>query len=450
MKLLSQVVWSEGMYLSPIHFQAQSRYFEDSLDFLRSQLWTDGWGFSHLVLDPEAIRNGKVLLLGASGIFPDGLAFDIPSSAPPPESRSLADVFTPMDSELALHLAVPALHAGAQNCVLSGPEDRIRYFADSHVTRDETSTDERELLFAQQNLRILTSAELTDDLISLPLTRVVRDRHGAFTFDPEFIPPSLHLGAAETTLLLVKRLLESMQEKLATLTPARSAGGRFEAGSSALDVASYWFLHSIVSAIPGLRHCLANPRMHPERLYTELSRLAGALCTFVTGSDPMDLPAYDHLHPEPVFRALDRHIRRHLDVVVPTSYVALKFADAAPYIREADVVDERCLRRSRWIFGIRSSLGEADLIHATPRLIKVCSARFVPELVRRALPGLSLTHLPVPPSALRADADRQYFSVDLSGPCWEHIQQTRRVGVYVPGEIAGADFDLNIIVEPTA
>jgi type VI secretion system protein ImpJ len=112
------------------------------------------------------------------------------------------------------------------------------------------------------------------------------------------------------------------------------------------------------------------------------------------------------------------------------------------------VADERCLRRSRWILGIRADLGEADLVNSVPRLIKVCSARFVPELVRRALPGLNLIHLPVPPSAMRAEADKQYFSIDLSGPCWEHMQQTRRVGVYIPGEIASPEFDVMVIVEP--
>jgi type VI secretion system protein ImpJ len=30
MKYLSRVVWPEDMYLGPHHFQAQSRYFEDS------------------------------------------------------------------------------------------------------------------------------------------------------------------------------------------------------------------------------------------------------------------------------------------------------------------------------------------------------------------------------------------------------------------------------------
>ena len=38
-KFLSRVVWSEGMYPGPHHFQLISRYFEDSIRFAASELW---------------------------------------------------------------------------------------------------------------------------------------------------------------------------------------------------------------------------------------------------------------------------------------------------------------------------------------------------------------------------------------------------------------------------
>jgi type VI secretion system protein ImpJ len=94
-------------------------------------------------------------------------------------------------------------------------------------------------------------------------------------------------------------------------------------------------------------------------------------------------------------------------------------------------------------------MGESDLLRQTPRLVKVCSSKFVPELVKRALPGMTLTHMPVPPTAIRAEADMQYFGIDTSGPCWEHILQTRQVGIYIPGEIAQPEFEITIIVETT-
>jgi type VI secretion system protein ImpJ len=80
-------------------------------------------------------------------------------------------------------------------------------------------------------------------------------------------------------------------------------------------------------------------------------------------------------------------------------------------------------------------------------LVKVCSAAFVPELVKRALPGLALTHLPTPPPAVSAKVDFQYFSISRSGPCWDHLVQTRRVGVYVPGDLPQVELMLLVVLE---
>ena len=77
MKFLSRVVWSEGMHLSPQHFQMQSRYFEDSLWFLSGSLRNNPWGLLSLALDNDAVRNGLAVLRYASGVFPDGLVFEV-------------------------------------------------------------------------------------------------------------------------------------------------------------------------------------------------------------------------------------------------------------------------------------------------------------------------------------------------------------------------------------
>jgi len=58
MRQLTKPVWSEGMYLGPHHFQAQSRYFEDSLNFVVASLWRDAFGFAGLQFDNDALRNG--------------------------------------------------------------------------------------------------------------------------------------------------------------------------------------------------------------------------------------------------------------------------------------------------------------------------------------------------------------------------------------------------------
>src|SRR5829696_6840949 len=98
---LSRVVWSEGMHLAQHHFQAQSRYVEDSIHFALSQLFYMAYGLAGAELDAEALRNGTVALVHARGVMPDGLAFNIPQSDPPPAPLEIRELFSPtQDSHL--------------------------------------------------------------------------------------------------------------------------------------------------------------------------------------------------------------------------------------------------------------------------------------------------------------------------------------------------------------
>jgi hypothetical protein len=134
---------------------------------------------------------------------------------------------------------------------------------------------------------------------------------------------------------------------------------------------------------------------------------------------------------------------------VPGSFhvVTLEFHARDSYIYTAQVMDERCFRRCRWILGIRSNLGESHLLRIVPRIVKVCSAEGVVRLVQLALPGLELRHLSVRPSAISPQVDMHYFSISTFGVCWEHLLKTRQIGIYIPGEIGGASFEVTVITQ---
>jgi type VI secretion system protein ImpJ len=191
----------------------------------------------------------------------------------------------------------------------------------------------------------------------------------------------------------------------------------------------------------------ASQSAHPAELFTELLRLGGALCTFALDSHPLSLPLYHHLSLDKCFADIERHIRAHLELLAPSNCIPIPLRSVANYFYEGDVTDQRCLDRARWILAIHSAIGDAELITRTIQLMKICSAQFVPQLVRRALPGMELTHLSVPPSAVSPRVESQYFAISRTGPCWDHIVQTRRVGIYVPGEIPSPQVELLVVLE---
>ncbi|MBI3278976.1 MAG: type VI secretion system baseplate subunit TssK [Acidobacteria bacterium] len=450
MKYLSRVVWSEGMYLAPHHFQVQSRYFEDMAAFAISSLWFEPYGLAGCGLDHEALHNGTVSLLHARGMFADGLPFHMPESDPLPEPRNIAELFPPTRDTLTVELAIPQRRQNGLNCV---PEEGAngtpaRFVAQRVVLHDETTgVDEREVRLGRKNIRLLLDTEVGEGELALPVARVMRDFSGHFIYDPSFIPPCVQIGASDRLMTLLQRLVEILEEKSNTLGQGRRSGAKSWAEYSTRDVANFWLLHTVNSALAPLRHLFLSKRGHPEELYVEMARLGGALCTFALDSHPSSLPLYDHRNLDHCFGTLDEHIRRHLETIVPTNCINIPLVKTADYFYEAEVTDQRCFSPSRWIFSIRSPAGEVEVISKTPQLVKICSKLFVPELVKRALPGMGMTHLPVPPSAVSARLDTQYFGISTTGPCWDHLVKTRQLGVYVPGELPEPELELLVILQ---
>ncbi|MGA3127077.1 MAG: type VI secretion system baseplate subunit TssK [Candidatus Korobacteraceae bacterium] len=449
MRFLSSIVWSEGMYLGPHHFQAQNRYFEDASRFVTQSLRYEAYGFTGFELDAEALRNGMVGVIHARGLFCDGLPFDMPECDPAPEARSIGNLFPPTRDFLVVHLAIPRRKPGGQNCAVEATADGGSRYAGvpTDICDENTGQDEKPVRLGRKNIRLAFDTESLEDFESLPIARIKRDTSGRFVFDSAFIPPCVRLTASETLLMTLRRLVEILEEKSSTLLRGNPARGTFQAGMSSRDVASFWFLHAINAGLGPLRHLFLSKRGHPEELFQEMSRLAGALCTFGMDSHPRTLPVYDHNQLDKCFQELDAHIRRHLEIMIPTQSISILLKRVSPNFYEGDVTDARAMGASRWLLAIHAKLGEADLIRKTPAVVKVCSAAFVPELVKRALPGMTLGHLSVPPSAISARVEFQYFAISKGGPCWDHIVQTRKVGVYVPADVPDPELELLVITD---
>ena len=447
MKQLSRVVWNEGMHLAQHHFQAQSRYFEDAIQFAISSLFFAPYGLAGCELDIEAIRNDSVSLIHARGIFPDGLPFDIPASDTAPESLDVRELFSPTQQAHLVLLTIPAYRADRPNFGSNGESNGLhaRYHAEAAPMLDDTTgRDEKPVSIGRKNLRLALDAEPIEDVVSLPIARVKRDGAGHFMYDPEYVPPCVQVGASKRLMQLLQRLIEILDAKSDSMARGRRGSAEEFARQ---EVASFWLLHAIDSSLPSLRHIAQVKRLHPEQLYVELSRLAGALCTFALDAHPRALPLYDHDHPQECFDALEKQIRANLEVVTPTARTVVPLKMTTPFLHTGAISDQRAFGRARWILGIRSSLNGVELAARVPQLAKVCSAKFTLELVRRAFPGMRIQHIQIPPASIAPRSDTQYFSVDRAGPCWDTLSSTHEIGVYLPDAIPQPEVELVIIAE---
>ncbi|HWA15483.1 MAG TPA: type VI secretion system baseplate subunit TssK, partial [Gemmatimonadales bacterium] len=438
MTSLSPVLWHEGMHLAQHHFQLQSRYFEDSIHFAVTRLFYQAYGLSGIELDAEALRNGTVSVVHARGVMPDGLAFHCPEGDPAPQPLEIRERFSPTADSHIVYLAIPPHRSGHAN---EGADRRYR--SEVAFVRDEVNGhDEREVHFGRKNFSL--TLEPGDD-VALPLARIRRDGAGHFIYDPDYIPPSLQIGASPRLMTLVSRLVEMLDAKSESMLQDRRSERKGVAEYASHEVANFWLAHTIHSSLAPLRYHRDTRGTHPEQLYVELARLAGALCTFALDSHPRNVPTYDHDNLGDCFAAMERHIRTHLEVIVPSSFVAIPLTKAADYLHNGAITDTRVYTGSRWILGIRSSSADADVITRVPALVKVCSQKHILRLVKEAYAGLTLEHIPAPPAAIAPRVGTHYFLIGQSGPCWDAIQKTGEVGVYVPDAFRDAEVELKVL-----
>ena len=448
MRRLQPIVWAKGTFLSPQHLQAQDIFHEDLLQFRVDALNFFPWGFRTLTLDREALAGGNLAIDSASGIFPDGLIFDIPASDPPPAPKPLASYFDPMHDTIDVFLAVPAWRSGSVNVGTAASSNAdTRYMAEVELLRDENASQiERPVQIARKNFRLLVDREAREGTPAIRVARVKRSESGILELDSEFVPPLLDLQASEHLMTILRRLVEILTAKSAALSGMRRQKSQGLADFSASDIANFWLLYTVNTYLPPIRHLLEVRRGHPEVLFNVMNALAGALTTFSTKILPRDLPVYDHRNLGTCLGDLDDKLRYLLETVIPSNFVALPLRFTQTSIYGTSINDDKYLLNTKMYLAVNAEMPEGELISKAPQLIKPCSANHLEHLVRNALPGLQMRHMPSPPTAIPIKLNYQYFSLNQSGAAWEAILRSRTFATYVPGDFPNPQIELIIVM----
>ena len=451
MRQLQPVIWSKGTFLSPQHLQAQERFVEDSVRFYMESLGTQSWGFSSLQLDARALASGTLSLASATGVFPDALLFDIPASDPPPQARALEKCFPAGRDGCTFYLAVPEYRRGGMNVSIDRGRVSTRFTTHLQLTRDENGESSREkpVQVAHKNLQLIAEGENMEGSVLLPCARILKSETGTFLADPEFVPPMLSLHASDVIVSSLRSLIELLVTRSTQLSGARRAKNANLADFSASDVANFWLLYTINTRLPALRHILNSAHVAPQRLFDEMSNLAGSLTSFSPKIDPRDLPQYNQEQPGPCFRSLDELIRVMLETVVPSNFVALPLKQIRDTTYATSIDKDSYLERTRLYLAVSADMRDPDIIDRAPKLMKVSSAVQIENLIRHALPGLRLAYVAQPPRAIPVKLKHHYFAVEQAGPSWDHVRQGRSFAVYVPQDFLNPQMEL-IILLPNA
>ncbi len=426
------------MLLTPHHFQQWDNYHESLLHSRINSLFSFNYGVLDLQLNHEALANGNFQITICRAVMPDGLVVNIPDVDPEPSLRPVAVHFGPEQDSLGVHLAVPAQRFGAANFQSNGaPESvNVRFLQEAASVRDETTgSNEQTLAFAKPNLRIIFDDELRDGFVSIKIAEVERTPTGKFRLSDAYIPPLLNVACSQWLSNMLRQLVEILITKSSTLGEQRRQSKASLAEFTTSEVAGFWLLHTVNSAIPTLTHYFYLPLLHPEKLYLKMAELVGQLMTFSTELHPKDIVRYDHDDLYFTFSNLSAQLRDLLETVIPSRCVPIPLEKVSPTLYVGRIEDDRLLNEAAFYLAVRAQMPEARIIEEIPRILKIASRDVIDTVVGRALPGVGLIHTNPPPAPIPTRIGFRYFQLDASGAYWEGIKGSKIVAIYVPEKI---------------
>jgi type VI secretion system protein ImpJ len=440
MSWTNRVIWSEGTFLQPQHFQQHDRYLEAYVELRARALRPYSWGFLDLALDESLLELGKLGLRSARGTLPDGTPFDCPARDPLPAPL---DVPATLRDSLVT-LALPVRQPGVDEVELSKTANAnlARYAAGELEVKDSNASFDRTALLqvGRLRLKLAPEAEISAAFTGLGVARVVeRQSDNRVMLDRRYVPPLLDVAADSTLASIVRDvhgLLHQRGDALAERLSQPGTGG-------VAEIADFLWLLTINRHEPLFAHLQMTATLHPERLYAACLELAGELCSYTQQSRrPTAYPVYRHDDLAGSFAPVVADIRRSLSMVLERNAIPIELDVRAYGLRVAAIPDPDLRRTARFVLAAKAELPAERLQVSLLTLMKIGPGERIKDLVNLNLPGIPLRTLPVAPRQIPYHAGFLYFELERGGDLWKQAEQSGILALHLAGEFPGLELEL--------
>ena len=436
----SKVVWSEGLFIQPHHFQQSDRYHEALVTGIAKRALPYLWGVSQLEIDTEALKLGKFAIRSATGLTPDGAVFRVPEVETHPPAIEVPDTI----KDCVVYLTVPMRRQGAEEVDLSTRDlPTTRYKPEELEITDTMGRTRRPVTVATARLRLNFAFAVDDlsDLLLIPVARIIEVRADKeVILDTGFMASCLDVRAAPPLAGFLREVEGMLAHRMAALAGRFSESGPVR---NVGDTNDFLLLMSVNRALPIFRHMLSIENVHPCMAYERCVALAGELATFMAADKAApEFPPYQHDNLTTCFQAVMRVLRQYLSAVLETNAVSIQLEERAYGIRVGIVADRKLIGNSQFVLAVRADVPAETVRRHFPAQAKVGPVEEIRKLVNSALPGIGVEGMPVAPRQIPYHAGMVYFELDRSSNYWSKITTSGGLAFFVAGEFPGLDMEL--------
>jgi type VI secretion system protein ImpJ len=434
----NRVIWSEGLFLRPQHFQQHVRYLEQYIEGRSHGLRPCAWGCDELTVDQDMLRIGKLAISSARGVFPDGTPFNIPDDDPPPTPLELDE----NDRNEVVYLGLPVRQQGTPEVGegLDG-EGLARYVRREQDVADVSGSG---LATAPMHVgalrtRLLLHSDQREEYACVPVAHVVeQEADKNVLLQNKFIPSVLNCQAAPVLSGFVTELQGLLHARGETLATRVSGSGR----GGAAEFADFLLLQAVNRYEPLVAHLATLNGLHPEDLYRLLVSMAGELATLTsTARRPPEFPEYQHHDLRSSFEPVIAAVRDAFSTVQKEAATPLPLKERRYGIRVAKIADRNLIQEATFVLAAHADVPTDDLMKRFPAVVKIGSVERIRELVNSQLPGIALRPLPVAPRQLPYHAGFAYFELERGSEYWADLATSGGIAIQVGAEFPGLELE---------
>ena len=435
----NKVVWTEGMFLQPQHFQQHDRHIEYQLRQRLSASVGHGWGFVSVAVDEAALAIGKIAVNAAQGILPDGQAFSIPGNDAAPAALDVPGDARNERVVLAAVLQRPGIvETDAEQAAGSmGPRYSVTEVevGDSNTNVDRDAT----LQIGRLNLRLMLERDAGEGYATIAVARIVERRaDNKVVLDAQFIPPTLHAQGNAILDGYVRELCGLLHQRGEALAARLTQPGRGGVG----EIADFLLLEAVNRTQPLFMHLQQRSVLHPETLYGACLSLAGDLATFRDKRRPPAFPEYLHDDLQKCFRAVMDDLRQSLSMVMEQTAIPIELQDRKFGVRVAVIADKELLRNATFVLAVAAQIPGEALRARFPTQTKIGPVERIRDLVNLQLPGVTMRPLPVAPRQIPYHAGFNYFELETrNNDLWKQLEQSGGYAMHIAGEFPGLELE---------
>lgn len=439
MSINSRVVWSEGMFLRPQHFQQHDRFLERFIDGRSRGLQAYDWGFSSLKLDSGQLAIGKISLGEARGIFQDGTPFNLPDDDELP---------LPLDvpqgtANQSVYLCLPIRRPEAAEIETDTTSDALARYKLTHreVRDNNAGYDSRyPVQIGGLRPRLMLASQERSGYLSLGFAHIQEVRADkTVVLDDKYIPVSLTSATAAVLGGFVRELqglLHTRGEALAS----RVAGA--SQGAGVAEVADFMLLQTINRYEPLLQHLAIDAHLHPESLFALGLQLMGDLATFYRPTKrPISIPDYQHDDLRLCFIPLINELRQLLSMVLEQNAIQIPLNKHSASVYYSGRPDVKLLDQAIYVLAASAQVSTEMLRSHFPPQVKIGPVEMIAQLVTSALPGIAIQPLPVAPRQLPYHAGFSYFELDKQSQFWKKMAESGGFAFHIGGDFPGLELE---------